>query len=56
MAESRLADQTKGQEGNAQAVEAGTGILGRVYGCFLAVQGWGQEGQGAAAAELGKEC
>ena len=30
MAESRPAGQTKGQEGNAQAMEAGTGIPGRV--------------------------
>jgi len=31
--ELRPAGQTKGQEGNAQAVEAGTGILRRVEGC-----------------------
>jgi len=30
VAESRPAGQTKEQEGNAQAVEAGTGVLGRV--------------------------
>jgi len=30
MAELRPAAQTKGQEGTAQAVEAGAGILGRV--------------------------
>jgi len=30
MAEPRPAGQTKGQEGTAEAVEAGTGILGRV--------------------------
>jgi len=37
MAELRFAGQTKGQEENAQAVEAGTGILGRVKGCCLVV-------------------
>ena len=31
MAELKSAGQTKGQEGNAQAVEAGTGILGEEY-------------------------
>jgi len=39
MAESRPAGQTKGQEGNAQAVEAGTGILGKIKGRCLIVQG-----------------
>jgi len=33
MAESRPAGQTKGKEVTAQTVEAGTGILGRVWGC-----------------------
>jgi len=32
MAELRPAGHTKGQEGTAQAMEAGIGILGRVYG------------------------
>ena len=34
MADSRHAGQTKEQEGTAQAVEAGTGVLGRVQGCW----------------------
>jgi len=33
MAELRPVGQTKGQKGHAQAVEAGTGILGKVQGC-----------------------
>jgi len=37
MAESRPAGQTKGQEGTAQALEAGTGMLGRVQGCCSVV-------------------
>ena len=56
MPEPRPSGQTKGQEGPAQAVETGTGILGRVYGYCPVVQGWGQEGQGVAGAELGKGC
>jgi len=56
MAKLRPAGQTKRQEGTAQAVEAGTGILGRVHGCCLVVQGWGQESQGMDGAELGKGC
>ena len=56
MAESRPAGQTEGEEGNAQAVEAETGILGRVYGCCLMVQGWGQEDEGTVGAELDKRC
>ena len=54
MDEWRPAGQTKGQEGNAQAVEAGTGILERVLKCCPLVYGWGQGGQGTAGAELGK--
>jgi len=38
----------------AQAVEAGTGILGGVKGRCPVVQEWGQEGQGTAGAELSK--
>jgi len=56
MAELRPAGQTEGQVGTAQAVEAGTGILGRAQGRCQVVQGLGQEGQGAAGAELGKGC
>jgi len=37
-------------------VKTVTGILRRVRGCCEVVQGWGQEGQGAAGAELGKGC
>jgi len=33
MTESRPAGHTKSQEGTAQALEAGTGILRRVWGC-----------------------
>lgn len=40
--------ETKGQEANSQAVEAGTGILERVEGCVC--WGWGEEGQGTAGA------
>jgi len=53
--ELRPAGQTKGQEGNAQAVEAATCILGRVQGCCLVVQGWHQKSQGAAGDELDAE-
>jgi len=56
MAESRPAGQTEEQEGNAEAAEAGTGILGRVEGCCLVVQGWGQELHSIAGAELVKGC
>jgi len=37
MAEPRPAGQNKDQEGTAQALEAGTGILGRVLGQCLVV-------------------
>lgn len=40
--------ETKEQEANSQAVEAGTGILERVEGCVC--WGWGEEGQGTAGA------
>jgi len=43
MAKSRPAGPTNGQEGTAQAVEAGTGILERGYGYWLVVQGRCQE-------------
>lgn len=54
MDEVRPAGQTKGQVGNAQAVEAGTNILGTLQGCCLVVQQQGQGGQQAAGAGLGK--
>jgi len=56
MAESRPAGQTKGQDGNAWAVEVETGILGTVQGCCPVVQGWDQESQGRDGAEHGKGC
>jgi len=37
IAELRAAGQTKGQEGNAQAAEAVTGILGALERCCLVV-------------------
>ena len=43
MAEQGPAGQTEVQEGNAQAVEAGTCGLARVEGCCPDVQGWDQE-------------
>jgi len=52
----RAAAQTREQKETARTVEAGTGILGRVWGCCPVVWGGGQEGQGAAGAELGKGC
>ena len=54
MDESRPGGQIKRQEGTAQAMEAGTGILGRVLGRCLVVLGWGRKGQGTAGAELGE--
>ena len=54
MAELRPAGQTKEQEGTAQAVEAGTGSLGRVQWHCLIEPGWGHEGQGIAGAELAR--
>ena len=54
MAESRPAGQTKGQEGNAQAVETGIGTLQIVHGHCPVVQGWGQEGEVTDGVELGK--
>jgi len=39
MAELRPAGQNEGQEGNAQAVEAETGNLGRVYRCCPVIKG-----------------
>ena len=56
MVELRPTGQTKGQEGNAQAMEAGTGILGIVQGCCLVLQGRGQGSQGTDGAGLGKRC
>jgi len=44
MAELRPAGQTKGQEGTAQAVEAGTGILGRAIGMLPGCVGVGSGG------------
>ena len=38
------------------SVEAGTAILGKVYGCHPAVQGWCQEGQGTNRPDPGKGC
>jgi len=51
-AESRPAGQTKEQEGTARAVEAKTGILGRLQGHCVVEQGWCHEDQGAVGAEL----
>lgn len=41
---------------NKQAGETGTGTLGYIEGCCSVVQGWGQEGQGAAGIEFRKGC
>lgn len=56
MAEQGPAGLSREQEGNAQAVEAGTAVLEVVKGCCQAVQECGQEGQGPARAGLGKGC
>ena len=48
--------QTEVQEGNAQAVEAGTRGLERVQGYGLDVQGWDQKSQNTDGTELGKGC
>lgn len=56
MTEWRPAGQAKALEGNVQAVEAGTGILGSLQGLCPVLQGLGQEGQGPDGAELGKGC
>lgn len=56
MAEMRSASQTGEKEENSQAVEAGTGSLGKVQRCSQAVQGWSQKGQDPTGTGLGQIC
>lgn len=56
MDDSRPAGKTNRKEGNAQAVDAGIDILGRIREHSLLVSGWGERGQGATGDELDKRC
>lgn len=56
MADEGRAGKTEVQEGNAQAVEAGTYALGGVQRCCLDIQGWDRESQGMDGTDLGKGC